>query len=304
MSSLYRTFNAFLQERFGQRVRKITLDAGLSCPHRDKDKRGGCIYCNSQGSGTGAAARGMDLKAQIETQLAVQARRSKATAFIAYFQSFTNTYAPLEKLQTIYDAVLPYPEIVGMAIGTRPDCVDDNVLKLIASYTDKRLVWVEYGLQSANDATLARINRGHDVAAFIDAVERTAQYPLRICAHVIIGLPGESPADYIHTARTVAALPITDIKIHLLYVIKDTPLADMLSSGTYTPLTLEAYAQAVAQCIAHLPADMVIQRITGDPHRDELIAPLWALEKHRVIDAIQAVMRTEGLFQGRFFDLP
>ncbi|MEN6473781.1 MAG: TIGR01212 family radical SAM protein [Syntrophaceae bacterium] len=298
MDAPYHTFNAFLHARFGRRVQKLSLDAGLSCPHRDAYGRGGCIYCNAQGSGTGKAAQGFGLKEQIETQMLAASKRYNARAFIAYFQSYSNTYAPLEELKGIYDTVLPYPEIVGMSIGTRPDCVDEEILKLIASYADKRLVWMEYGLQSANNETLKRINRGHDRQCFQTAVALTAHYPLRICAHVIIGLPGEGPQDYLATARFIAALPITDIKIHLMYVIRGTPLEGLYSAGSYTPLELDDYAMAVAEFLAHLPADMVVQRITGDPHPQELVAPAWALEKLRVISAIHGYMHTHGLRQG------
>ena len=301
---LYRTFNAFLKERFGFRVQKISLDAGLTCPHRDKDKRGGCIYCNALGSGTGAYGKGMDLKMQIESQMASLSRRYQAKAFIAYFQSYTNTFAPLDKLQSIYDTVLPYPEIVGIAIGTRPDCVSEETMRLIASYADKRLVWIEYGLQSAHDETLVRINRGHDAQTFADAVHLAHSHDLRICAHVIIGLPGEELDDYLNTARFVARLPVTDIKIHLLYVIRSTPLEAMYATGAYSPLSMDAYAHAVAHVLAHLPKDMVIQRLTGDAHPDELVAPLWALEKLKVINAIQAVMHSAGLYQGKFLSQP
>ncbi len=300
----YRTFNAFLQSHFHGRVQKLSLDAGLSCPHRDTRGLGGCIYCNAQGSGTGKASAGASLKEQIETQMRAAARRYKAGAFIAYFQSFSNTYAPLSRLKEIYDAVLPYPEIVGLSIGTRPDCVDDDVLALIASYADKRLVWMEYGLQSANDETLKRINRGHDRRCFQEAVERTARFPLRICAHVIIGLPGEGPRDYLATARFIAGLPITDIKIHLMYVIRGTTLEGLYASGAYTPLALEDYAWAVAEFLAHLPADMVVQRITGDPHPHELVAPAWALEKQRVMTAIHDCMHARGLRQGSLLEKP
>ena len=298
MDAPYRTFNEFLHARFGGRVQKLSLDAGLSCPHRDDSGRGGCIYCNVQGSGTGKAAQGFNLKEQIETQMHGASKRYNARAFIAYFQSYSNTYGPLEKLKEIYDTVLPYPEIVGLAIGTRPDCVDDKILSLIASYADKRLVWMEYGLQSANNDTLKRINRGHDRQCFQTAVSLTARYPLRICAHAIIGLPGESLQDYLATARFIAALPITDIKIHLMYVIPGTPLESLYNSGSYTPLELDDYAEAVAEFLALLPPDMVIQRITGDPHPHELVAPAWSLEKQRVISAIHGYMHDHGLRQG------
>lgn len=294
----YRTLNALLRERFGVRVRKITLDAGLTCPHRGPGKIGGCIYCNAQGSGTGAFSQGKSLLQQIEAQIPSMKRRYGAEAFIAYFQSYSNTYAPLNVLKALYDTIVPYPEIVGLAIGTRPDCIDSKRLELIESYTPEHLVWMEYGLQSGNDETLKRINRGHTVKTFIDAVTLTSRYDLRQCVHVIIGLPGEDMDDCIATARLVSSLPITDIKIHLLYVIKGTPLEEMLERGDYTVLTLEKYARAVAYFIAHLRHDIVIQRITGDPHKEELIEPKWALEKGKVRQAILQEMAREGLTQG------
>ncbi len=297
----YRTLSSYLREKFGQRVQKITLDAGLNCPNRDKDKKGGCIYCNAKGSGTGARALGKSIKEQIDTQMAIMHRRYKASAYIAYFQSYSNTYADVDTLKAIYDEILAYPEIVGLAIGTRPDCIDEEKLALISSYTPERLVWLEYGLQSASDDTLARINRGHDVKTFIDAVDLTAQYNIRICAHIIIGLPGEHMEQYINSAKLIACLPVSDVKLHLLYIIKGTPMENMFRQGTYTPLSMDEYAQAVAHVIAHLRDDMVIQRITGDPHTDELVAPAWALDKIQVRTAIHEKMEQLDLYQGRYY---
>lgn len=294
----YKTLNTILRERFGVRVQKITLDAGLTCPHRDSSKRGGCIYCNVQGSGTGALGRGIGLKEQIEEQMQAMKRRYNAQAFIAYFQSFSNTHAPLVELKSIFDTILPYPEIKGLAIGTRPDCIDQDKLRLIESYTPGRLIWMEYGLQSGNDETLLRINRGHDVKTFIDAVTLTSHFKVRQCAHVIIGLPGEVMDDFVSTARTISSLPITDIKIHLLYVVKGTPLEAMYLSGEYTPLSQEEYTRAVAQFIGHLREDIVIQRITGDPHADELVEPKWALDKGKVRQAIHDDLASSGITQG------
>ncbi len=300
----YRTLSVDLRERFGRRVQKIALDAGLTCPHRGHDNRGGCIYCNASGSGTGAHARGLDLSGQIDEQMLLMRRRYRAEAFIAYFQSFSNTYAPVDVLRSIYDTVLPYPDIVGLAIGTRPDCIDREKLDLIAGYASKRLVWIEYGLQSASDETLRRINRGHDVQSFVDAVNLTAHYTVRRCAHVIIGLPGEGMGDYLRTARLVSSLPVTDVKIHLLYVVRGTPMEDMLLQGSYRPLTMEEYAEATARFIGHLRDDIVIQRITGDPHADELVGPRWALEKARVRAAILARMSAAGITQGSLVGEP
>ena len=294
----YRTLSSYLRAQFHKRVQKIALDAGLSCPHRDSDRLGGCIYCNMKGSGTGAFTQGIALKDQIESQMRIMASRYGAEGFIAYFQSFSNTYAPLETLRSIYDTILPFPEIVGLAIGTRPDCIDEEKLDLIGSYADDRLVWIEYGLQSASNKTLKLINRGHTVENFVDAVKLTAHYPFRQCAHVIIGLPGEGMDQYIKTARLISSLPITDIKIHLLYVTRGTPMEDLFLKGKYNPLTLDEYADAVANFIAHVREDIVIQRITGDPHADELIEPKWAVEKGKVRSSIHQALASLGLTQG------
>jgi len=294
----YRTLSATLRDRFGHRVQKITLDAGLTCPHRSPDKAGGCIYCNALGSGTGAHAQDIGLQTQIDEQMRIMRRRYKASFFIAYFQSFSNTYAPVDELRSIYDAVLPYPEIVGLAIGTRPDCIDEEKLDLIAGYTKERLVWMEYGLQSASDETLRRINRGHDVQAFIDTVNLTSRYPVRQCAHVILGLPGEGMDDYIRTAGLISSLPVSDVKIHLLYVVRGTLMETMLLQGSYHPLSMEEYAEATARFIGHLREDIVVQRITGDPHAGELVEPRWALQKGMVRTAVLKVMADSGITQG------
>lgn len=294
----YRTLSSYLRERFRKRIRKISLDAGLTCPNRSPDRRGGCIYCSASGSGTGAFSRGMDLQGQIESQMKIMAERYRAQGYIAYFQSYTNTFGPVGLLKEIYDSILPYPEIVGLSIGTRPDCIDREKLELISSYASGREVWLEYGLQSADDGTLKLINRGHDVKSFIDAVELTAGFPLRRCAHVILGLPGEGPDHFRRTARLVSSLPVTDIKIHLLYVVRGTPLEGMLLEGSYTPLSLEEYARAAAGFIAELRQDIVIQRITGDPHPAELVEPKWALGKGTVRTAIHRALAEQGITQG------
>lgn len=294
----YRTFSSFLRERFGERVQKITLDASLGCPHRGPDGSGGCIYCNAKGSGTGSFALGMGLNEQIEGQMAAMARHYRARSFIAYFQSYSNTHADVSSLKAVYDSILHYPEIVGLAVGTRPDCIDIDKLSLINTYARDRIVWIEYGLQSASDDTLKRINRGHDVKSFIDAVDLTSAFDMRICTHVIIGLPGEGMEEYISTANLISALAVTDVKIHLLYVVRGTVLESIHARGGYTPLDMDTYIKSVAAFIAHLRDDIVIQRITGDPHAGELVAPSWALDKSRIRNAIHEEMTRSGLYQG------
>lgn len=294
----YRTLSSFLREKFGKRIRKITLDASLGCPNRDPDGKGGCIYCNTKGSGTGAFDKGISLQGQIKAQMASISSRSKTSAFIAYFQSYSNTYGDITTLKNVYDTILPYPQIVGLAVGTRPDCIDAEKLSLISSYGSHRIVWMEYGLQSAHDVTLRRINRGHDVRSFVEAVKLTSQFNVRICVHVILGLPGEDMHEFIKTAKLLSGLPVTDVKIHLLYVVRGTLLEQLFEQGQYSPMTLDAYTKAVAAFIAHLRDDIVIQRITGDPHAGELIAPSWALDKVKVRDSIHKEMEQSNIHQG------
>ncbi|MGD9505298.1 MAG: TIGR01212 family radical SAM protein [Syntrophobacteraceae bacterium] len=295
----YRDYNTYLRGLFGCRVQKITVDAGLTCPNRDGSVGwGGCVYCNARGSGTGASRENLSITEQVEAGKAHLARRYKARKFLVYFQSFSNTYAPLDKLKTLYSEALAIPDVVGLTIGTRPDCLPDPVLDHIASLSRDKLIWMEYGLQSAHDATLQRIRRGHTVADFDDAVARTRERGLPVCVHVIIGLPGEGPEHAIATARFLASRDIQAVKIHILYVVKKTVLDEWLRSGEYSCLTREEYVELAAEFLALLPPGVIVQRVTGDPHPEELAAPLWALDKQKNIEALHAYMLLHGLRQG------
>jgi uncharacterized protein len=296
---LYRDYNSYLREKYGCRVQKITLDAGLTCPNRDGSSGyGGCIYCNEKGSGTGESHLA-GIPEQIAAGMAKLAAKYKAKKFIAYFQSFSNTYAPLPRLAGLYEQALENPEIVGLSIGTRPDCVSDEVLDHLSGLSKQHLIWMEYGLQSSKEETLKRICRGHGVDAFVDAVRRTRSRDIPVCVHVILGLPGETGTDMLDTARFLAKHDIQAVKIHLLYVIRGTALEHMYRSGSYRCLTREEYTEAAGEFLALLPPDVIIQRLTGDPHADELIAPLWALEKQRNLEAIREYMTTNALYQGK-----
>ncbi|HBZ55362.1 MAG TPA: TIGR01212 family radical SAM protein [Syntrophobacteraceae bacterium] len=296
----YRDYNAYLRGLYGCRVQKITLDAGFTCPNRDGTiGRGGCVYCNTRGSGTGVARQGQSVTAQLESAKAFLKQRYKAKKFLAYFQSFSNTYAPLPKLQELYQEALAVPDVVGLAIGTRPDCVADEVLDYLEDLAGTHLIWLEYGLQSANDATLERINRGHDVAAFTEAVARTRKRNLPVCAHVILGLPGESREDMLATARFLADQDIQGVKIHLLYVIRGTVLEQWHREGRYRCLDREEYVALVGDFLSLLPDSVIIQRLTGDPHPEELVAPAWALEKQANLAAIHDHLERHDLFQGK-----
>jgi hypothetical protein len=295
----YRDLNSYLKDRFGQRVQKITLDAGLTCPNRDgRLSTGGCLYCNARGSGTGAWGRGQGIPAQMEAGMARLSRRYGAARFIAYFQSYSNTYAPLTTLRELYEAALAPPQVVGLAVGTRPDCLDDEILDLLAGCARDRLVWLEIGLQSAHDATLARLNRGHDSACFREAAVRAAARGLAVVAHVILGLPGEGPQEMAATAEFLARLPVHGVKIHLLYVVKGSGLARLHEQGEYVCLTEDQYVGAVVDFIERLPPHLVIHRLTGDPHAEELLAPAWCLDKSRVMQRIREEFLHRGTRQG------
>ncbi|NPA95419.1 MAG: TIGR01212 family radical SAM protein [Thermodesulfobacteria bacterium] len=284
------TLNQFFRKHFGQRVQKIPLDAGLGCPNR-RGNSTGCIYCNARGSGTGASMRHIPLSLQLESGILWARRRYKAKRFAAYFQAYSNTYGPLEKLQEIYRQVACHDDVVAVAIGTRPDCIDKDVLDLIARCFQDKMVWMEYGLQSANNETLKGINRGHEVEDFVRAVELTRRYPFFICAHVIFGLPGEGQREMLETVRLLRDLRVDGVKFHELYVIKGTPMAQMFLQGHYAPITQVEYALTVARAIGMLPANTVIQRLTGDPAPGELLAPIWAAYKQETISLIKKFMR-------------
>ncbi len=302
MTKRYNDFNTYLREKFGCRVQKITIDAGFSCPNRDGTLSGvGCLFCDEKGSGSGAAIRGQSIEEQICEGKLRLASRYKAKKFIAYFQAFTNTYAACDELRKKYDEAVADPDVVGLAIGTRPDCVDEEKLKLIQEYTATRMVWMEYGLQSAHNHTLKRVNRGHSVEDFIRAVHLTQGRNILICAHVILGLPGESKQDIIKTATTIAKLGIEAVKIHNLYIVKDTPMAQIYNAGKCTILDQEKYVDWITLFLEHLRPDTIIQRLTGDPKRRFLLAPLWALEKQQTLAMIHQNLQGRNTFQGRLY---
>ncbi len=295
----YLDLNTYLRRRFGERVQKITLDAGLGCPNRDgRAGVGGCLYCNARGSGTGAWSQGLSIARQMEQGMARLGRRYGARRFIAYFQSFSNTYAPAEQLRALYQEALAFPQVAGLSIGTRPDCLSDEVLDLLAACAEKYLVWLELGLQSAHDATLARLNRGHGVACFTDAVQRAAGRGLEVVPHVILGLPGEGPEEMAATARYLSRLPIHGVKIHLLYVVRGSGLAALYQAGAYSCLTEVEYVERVVDFLELLPPRVVIHRLTGNPHPEEFLAPDWCLDKNRALRLIREEFACRGSCQG------
>jgi len=297
----YFSYSQYLKKLFGERVFRVTVDAGFTCPNRDGSKgKGGCIYCYA-GSDYDESKRLKSVKEQILEGIERVKRRYKAKKFLVYFQAYTNTYAPVEKLKPLYDIIRGFPEVVGLIVGTRPDCVQDEVLELINSYTDNYLVWIEYGLESSHFKSLRWMNRGHGVSDFIDAVLRTRKYPkIKICAHTIIGLPTEDYEDIMETADFLASLKIDGAKLHPLHVIKNTPLEKIYLSERFKLLSLEEYVKLVVDFIERLPKDTVIQRITGEAPQDLLVAPSWCShrEKMKVIELIRKEFEERNTFQG------
>ena len=295
----YRSLSSYLKQTFGLGLGKITIDAGLSCPNRDGAiSCNGCVYCNPKGSGTGLAAK-MDVARQISVAKEKPSPRFPPGAgFIAYFQAYTNTHAPIKRLTEIYRPALEDDDVKVVAIGTRPDCLGREVLELLAEINRQKPLWLELGLQSADDHTLELINRGHTAAVFADAAVRAAELGILVCAHVIIGLPGEDGRIFRKTARFLARLPVSMVKLHSLYVAQNTALADWYRAGRFTPLTRDQFVEGAIDFLQRLHRDTVIARLTGDPAPGELVAPGWAADKHSTIQAIRRTMTKNGLRQG------
>jgi hypothetical protein len=299
----FRTFSRYLKERFGEKVYRICIDAGFGCPNRDGTiAKGGCAYCSPRGSWSVDGSE-IPLELQVRREIERVRRRYGANKYIAYFQAYTNTYAPPERLKAIYNAVVNADEgIVGMAIGTRPDCVDREKLELIASYKERNLeVWMEYGLQSASDETLRLIGRGHTVADFRDAVMMTEDYELGVIAHVIIGLPGEGRSHVLKTASFLADLGVSGVKLHNLNIIEGTRMADWYREGKVKPLEREEYAELVVDFLERSDPSLLVVRLVTDSNPRFLIAPTWSLRKQEAIEAIIKAFERRKSFQGRLF---
>jgi hypothetical protein len=296
----YYAFSRFLKERFGAKVYRVTIDAGFTCPNVDGTVAvGGCVFCDNRSFSPNRRLPRATIAAQVQRGVTILEKRYAAKQFIAYFQAATNTYAPVPKLKRLYDEALEHPQIVGLAIGTRPDCVPDPVLDLVQSYAHDRYVCLELGLQSMHDRSLEWMNRGHHFDAFVDAVRRCQGRGLDLCAHVIIGIPGESREDILATAEALAALPIDAVKIHNLHVVRDTPLEKWFHAGEVRMLERDEYVGLVCDFLERLPSHMVIHRLNGDAPPDYLVAPQWCLDKPALLNAIHAELARRDSWQGK-----
>ena len=295
----YNHLNTYLKEKFGERTLKICIDAGFTCPNRDGTKGvGGCIFCGERGSGE--HLKTIDIASQVKNHLASY-RGMRANKFIVYFQNFTNTYDSIENLKKKYDSALIDERIVGIQIATRPDCINEEIARLLFSYTDKYSVCVELGLQTSNENTGKVINRCYTNEDFINAVTILRKYNIEIITHIMVGLPGETHKDIVNSVNFVNNLDIQGLKIHSTYVTNDTKLNAMYENNQYSPITLEYYLDELCYIITHLRKDIVLHRISGDAPKDMLVAPSWNSHKKLVLNGIDKILRDKDLYQGMYY---
>ena len=303
MEKRYNAFSEYLKQKFGAKVYKITIDAGFSCPNRDGTiSSSGCIFCDDGGSFSQAHSNRLSIEEQVQVGAETLARRFKAQKFMSYFQAFSNTYKPVGELEKIYKASLTHPDIVGISIGTRPDCVDDDKLKLISSFIPDYYTWIEYGLQSVHDKTLKKINRGHDYKCFLGAYEKTKKYGINTCLHVILNL-FETYEEMMETAKTIAKLEPDGVKIHMLVALEGTKVADMYTNGEINFMTEDEYVSTVCDFLEYLPPQTTIHRLAGNGLRTELVAPRWIGKKLDTLNRIDREFERRGSRQGAKFNL-
>ena len=295
----YNHLNKYLKEKFGERTLKICIDAGFTCPNRDgKISTGGCIFCSEQGSGEHIKSK--YIQEQIKNHLNSY-RGERANKFIAYFQNFTNTYDTLENLKQKYDACLIDNRIVALAVATRPDCIDESIVKLLASYKEKLDVFVELGLQTSNDNTALTINRGYESKVFTEAVKLLNKYNIEVITHIMVGLPGENIDNIKETVEFLNNHNIQGLKIHSCYVIKNTKLAKLYENGKYLPISLDEYLESAAYILTHINPNIIIHKISGDAPKDLLLAPEWNSHKKWIMNGLDKLLKEKDLYQGMYY---
>ena len=296
MEKRYYPYSKYLKETFGKKVYKITLDSGFYCPNRDGTiSKGGCIFCDEVGSFSRCADSRQTIQEQILSSMEHLQKQFKAEAFIAYFQSYSNTYAPVEKLKEVYDSVFFDEKIVSISIGTRPDCVDSEKLDLISTY---KTPWIEYGLQSSHNETLKWMNRGHDFECFKRAVIETKKRGIKVCAHIILGFPNETKEMMLETARKLAELEIDGIKIHMLTILADSPLLKIYEKNPFYLMNMEQYCEIVCDILEILPPNCTIERIAGTGYSQTTQAPKWVNRRFEILNLIDKILIQRNSRQG------
>lgn len=288
----YLSFNKYLKDKFGQKVYKISLDGGFTCPNRDgKIDTRGCIFCSKGGSGDFAQNRDLSITEQIESGKKIVEKKIKSGKYIAYFQAFTNTYAPVEILRAKYSEAINHPDIVALSIATRPDCLGDDVIELLDEMNKIKPVFVELGLQTIHSDSAKYIRRGYSLEIYNEAVKKLKNIGVNIVVHIILGLPNESEEDMLESVKYVCQSQIDGIKLQLLHIIAGTDLAKDYEKGLFKTLEFDEYVELIAKCVAIIPKNIVIHRLTGDGAKKDLIAPLWSADKKRVLNAINKALR-------------
>ncbi|WP_096189814.1 TIGR01212 family radical SAM protein [Evansella halocellulosilytica] len=300
----YHTWSSHLKHTFGEKVFKVPLDGGFDCPNRDgKVASGGCTFCSVRGSGDFAGDRKDDLITQFTTIKDKLHRKWKKGKYIGYFQAYTNTYAPVEELRDMYEVILQQDDVVGLAIATRPDCLPDEVVEYLAELNDRTYLWVELGLQTVHERTANLINRAHDYQCYVDGVKKLRKHNIRVCSHIINGLPLENHEMMMETAREVAKLDVQGIKVHLLHLLKKTPMVKQYEKGLVDFLNLEEYVNLVCDQLEVLPPSMIVHRLTGDGPADLMIGPMWSMNKWDVLNSIDRELQRRNSWQGKYYNM-
>lgn len=298
----YHSLDYHLKKIYGEKVYRISLNGNMTCPNRDGTLgTRGCIFCSAGGSGDFAESPHISVTEQIERGKQRLAGKTSCRKFIAYFQAYTNTYAPVEYLRSIFTEAILHPDIVILSIATRPDCIDDEILDLLSELNEIKPVWVEFGLQTIHPDTARLIRREFTLSCYEESVTALKARNIKVISHIILGLPGETNDQMLETVKYISHSCIDGVKLQLLHVLKDTDLETLYQTDPFPVLSFDAYCNLIGQCISLLPESMVIHRITGDGPRKLLLAPLWSLDKKNVLNSIQKTLRTEDLWQGKHY---
>ena len=296
----YHSLNYFLRNKFNEKIYKISLDGGFTCPNRDgKAAVGGCTFCSARGSGDYAGSRILSIGEQFADRKKMMEKKWKDGKYIAYFQAYTNTYAPVEELRQKYEEALKQENVVALSIATRPDCLEDDVVDLLEEISKKTYLWVELGLQTINDESARKFNRGYDFEVFKEGIKKLQDRNIEVVVHTIFGLPGETKEDMLKTVDYVAHSGAQGIKFHLLHLMKDTAMVKQYESGELELLSQEDYIDLICKGIAMLPQEMVVHRLTGDAPRESLIGPMWSLKKWEVLNSIDKALEDNDIYQGK-----
>ncbi|MBM7660461.1 radical SAM protein (TIGR01212 family) [Bacillus mesophilus] len=298
----YHSWNYHLRHHFGHKVFKVALDGGFDCPNRDGTvAHGGCTFCSAAGSGDFAGNRAESIEKQFHDIKDKMHHKWKSGKYLGYFQAFTNTHAPVKELREKFEVVLKQEGVVGLSIATRPDCLPDDVVEYLAELNERTYLWVELGLQTVHERTALLINRAHDYPSYVEGVNKLRKHNIRVCSHIINGLPLESTEMMMETACEVAKLDVQGIKIHLLHLLKGTPMVKQYEKGLLSFLSFEEYIQLVCDQLEILPPEMIIHRITGDGPPDIMLGPMWSLNKWAVLNAIEDELKNRNSYQGKFY---